>query len=76
MMVRREQQREYNPTLPTCILRTPTGREEDAEVLTEHGTDQVRVFGNQKAAKRWIKRNVISPAERAKLYFVQAPSVS
>ncbi len=68
--------RAYDPTLPTCILRTATGQEQDAEVLTEYGTDRARVFNNQKAAKRWIRRNIVSPAEKAKLYFVQAPSVS
>lgn len=65
----------YDPTKPTCILYSETGNEETAAVLTEHGQDRARVFSSQKAAKRWIKRNVISPSKRSKLYFVQAPSV-
>lgn len=65
----------YDPTKPVCILRSETGKESDAQVLTEHCGKAARVFSSQKAAKRWIKRNVISPAERSKLYFVQSPTV-
>jgi len=69
------QKRELDPTKPVCILRTETGDIDTAEVLTEYGTENARIFANMKTAKRWIKRNVVSSVERQKLYFVQAPSV-
>lgn len=55
---------------PVCIIRRDG---DNALVLCEHGTDKTRVFENMKAGKRWIKRNIVSPAERKKLFFVQAP---
>lgn len=67
--------KEFDPKAPVCILRSEDGTENNAEVLTEAGTQNARVFTNVKAGKRWVRRNIISPAERAKLYFVQAPSV-
>lgn len=70
-----QEKRPLDPSKPVCILRSETGDDDDAEVLTEHGRPEARVFSNVKAARRWIKRNVISPAERQKLYFVQAPHV-
>lgn len=65
----------YDPTQPVCIVYSETGDRKDSKVLGEHGTDQVRVFSSEKSARRWIKRNILSPKERQKLYFVQAPLV-
>ena len=54
---------------PVCIARK---NGDQAEVLTEHGSQKARVFSKPKAAKNWIKRNISSPAERRKLYLVVA----
>jgi hypothetical protein len=45
---------------------------DSTEVMLEHGSDKARVFSSPKAAHRWIKRNVQSPAERRKLLFIKA----
>ncbi|MFN3898924.1 MAG: hypothetical protein ACK4ML_00975 [Alishewanella aestuarii] len=55
---------------PVCIIRKESN---EARVLCEHGSDKARVFESIKAGRRWIKRNIVSPAERRKLFFVPAP---
>jgi hypothetical protein len=58
-----------NNVLVSIVRKNHKG---ENEILLEYGSEYARVFANLKAAKRWIKRNVVSPNERAKYSIVRA----